>query len=69
MIGAFVLGTAITAAYGLILRPDPNGQTAERLASTIQDPNFLAAILVAGLALSGAGFFAARGHRCSGSAH
>lgn len=62
-IGAFVLGTAITAAYGLILRPDPNAQTAERLASTIQDPNFLAAILVAGLVLGGAGFFAARGHR------
>lgn len=63
VIGAFVLGTAFTAAYGLILRPDPNGQTAERLASTINDPNFLAAILVAGLVLSGAGFFAARGHQ------
>ena len=26
VIGAFVLGTAFTAAYGLVLRPDPNGQ-------------------------------------------
>lgn len=63
VIGAFVLGTTITAAYGLILRPDPNNQAAERLASTIQDPNFLAAILVAGIILAGAGFLAARGHR------
>ena len=63
VVGAFVLGTAITAAYGLVLRPDPNGQTAERLASTINDPNFLAAILVAGIVLGGAGFLAARGWR------
>jgi O-antigen ligase len=63
VIGAFVLGTTITAAYGLVLRPDPSNQSAERLGSTIQDPNFLAAILVAGLVLGGAGFFAARGHR------
>ena len=63
VIGAFVLGTAITAAYGLVLRPDPNGQAADRLASTIQDPNFLAAFLVAGIALGGACFIAARGHR------
>jgi hypothetical protein len=63
VIGAFVVGTTITAAYGLVLRPDPSNQAAERLASTIQDPNFLAAILVAGLVLGGAGFFAARGNR------
>ena len=63
VIGAFVFGTAITAAYGLVVRPDPNGQSVERLASTINDPNFLAMILVAGLALGGAGFFAARGNR------
>ena len=63
VIGAFVLGTAITATYGLILRPDPNGQSAERLASTINDPNFLAAILVAGIVLAGASLLAARGNR------
>ena len=63
VLGAFVLGTAITATYGLIVRPDPNGQSAERLASTISDPNFLAAILVAGIVLGGAGFLAARGNR------
>jgi O-antigen ligase len=63
VIGAFVLGTAIMAAYGLVLRPDPNGQAADRLASTIQDPNYLAAFLVAGVALGGAAFVAARGHR------
>ena len=63
VLGAFVLGTGITATYGLIIRPDPNSQSAERLASTINDPNFLAAILVAGIALGGAGFLAARGNR------
>jgi len=63
VIGAFVLGTAFTAVYGLIVRPDPNSQSVERLASTINDPNFLAAVLVAGLVLGGACFFAARGHR------
>ncbi|MCB0875117.1 MAG: O-antigen ligase family protein [Solirubrobacterales bacterium] len=63
VIGALVLGTAFTAAYGLVLRPDPNTQTSERLASTINDPNFLAAILVVGLVLGAAAFFAARGHR------
>ncbi|HET6830677.1 MAG TPA: O-antigen ligase family protein [Solirubrobacterales bacterium] len=68
VIGAFVLGTAFTAVYGLIVRPDPNEQAAERLASTINDPNFLAAILVAGIVLAGAGFFAARGHRLLQSA-
>jgi O-antigen ligase len=62
LLGAFVLGTAFTAGYGLVLRPESD-QSAERLASTIADPNFLAAILVAGLALGGASIIAARRHR------
>jgi hypothetical protein len=62
LLGSFVLGCAFTAAYGLVLRP-ASDQSAERLASTIADPNFLAAILVAGLALGGACAIAARRHR------
>jgi O-antigen ligase len=62
LLGAFILGTAFTAAYGLVLRPESD-QSAERLASTIADPNFLAAILVAGLALGGSALIAARRHR------
>jgi O-antigen ligase len=63
VIGAFVFGCAFTATYGIVLRPDTNGQSAVRLASTINDPNFLAMILVAGLILGGACIFAARGNR------
>ena len=63
VIGAFVFGCAFTAAYGIVVRPDPNGQSVVRLASTINDPNFLAMILVAGLILGGACIFAARGNR------
>lgn len=61
VIGGYVAGTAGTAAYGLVLRPENEGANAERLVSTVQDPNVLAAILVAGFALAAAGFIASRG--------
>ena len=57
----FVAGAAMTAVYGLILGPSPDPLEAGRLLATVQDPNFLAAALVAGVALSLAGFIAARG--------
>jgi putative inorganic carbon (HCO3(-)) transporter len=61
VIGAFVAGTAYTAAYGLVKRPSLDTVDAGRLVSTIADPNYLAASLIAGIALAGAGIVAARG--------
>jgi O-antigen ligase len=62
LLGTFVLGTAFTAGNGLVLPPEAD-QSAERLASTIADPNLHGAILVAGIVLAGASLIAARGHR------
>ena len=61
VIGAFVAGSAYTAAYGLVNKPTLDTVEAGRLVSTIADPNFLAASLIAGTALAGAGIVAARG--------
>lgn len=60
IIGGFVAGATGTAAYGLVVRPENAGANADRLVSTVQDPNFLAAFLVAGFVLAGAGFVASR---------
>lgn len=60
VIGAFIVGTTYTAAYGLVNRPQLDTVEAGRLVSTIADPNFLAASLIAGIALAGAGIVAAR---------
>lgn len=51
VIGTFVTGTIVAGAYGIVTNPDPD---ADRLASTLLDPNELAALLVAGLVLSAA---------------
>jgi O-antigen ligase len=61
VIAGFVAGAAMTAVYGLILGPSPDSLETDRLLATVRDPNFLAAALVAGVALSLAGFIAARG--------
>ncbi|MGH2952423.1 MAG: O-antigen ligase family protein [Solirubrobacterales bacterium] len=61
VIGGLAAGATFTAAYGLVLRPGVSATESGRLVSTVQDPNFLAALLVAGVALTVAGFFAARG--------
>lgn len=61
VIGGFVVGTSTSAAYGLINRPQLDGVDSGRLVSTVQDPNFLALVLVAGISLATAGFIAARG--------
>jgi len=55
LVGVFVLGVAISAAYGLTHRPtvDVSGDAA-RLTSTVGDANAIAAFIVAGLALAGA---------------
>jgi O-antigen ligase len=57
--GAFLLGAAIAAAYGLAVHPEASsaagiGGTDElnRISGTIGDPNELAAVLVAGIALA-----------------
>ena len=58
----FVAGAAFTAAYGIFVQPDASGLAGspsataglDRLAGTVGDPNELAALLVAGIALSGA---------------
>ena len=50
-VGAFVAGATLNALYGLLFAPsDP--ATASRLSSSITNPNELASILVAALALS-----------------
>ena len=62
VIGAFIAGTSYAAVYGLITRPSLETVEAGRLVSGgIGDPNFLAASLIAGIALAGAGVVAARG--------
>jgi O-antigen ligase len=61
VIGGFIAGAAGTSAYGLVAQPENEGANTERLVSTVSDPNVLAAILVAGFALAGAGVIAARG--------
>ena len=65
VIGAFIAGTSYAAVYGLITRPSLDTAEAGRLVSggigNLGDPNFLAASLIAGIALAGAGIVAARG--------
>lgn len=61
VLGGFTTGTALTAAYGLVTRPSLETVEAGRLVSTVEDPNFLAASLIAGIALAGAAIVAARG--------
>jgi O-antigen ligase len=50
-VAAFVAGACLDALYGLVLAP-PSPGIAARLGSSIDNPNELASILVAGLALS-----------------
>jgi O-antigen ligase len=50
LLGAFVAASALSAAYGLAVPPQPGDE--DRLAGTIGEPNQLAAVLVAGLVLS-----------------
>jgi O-antigen ligase len=52
LLSAFVLSSALSAAYGLIAPPVPGNEG--RLSGTIGEPNQLAAVLVAGLVLAGA---------------
>lgn len=52
VLGAFIAGAAATSVYGLVLRPAPEPEEALRFTSTIEDPNVLAAALVAGLTLA-----------------
>jgi O-antigen ligase len=52
LLGAFVLASSLSAAYGLIAPPVPGNEG--RLSGTIGEPNQLAAVLVAGLVLSAA---------------
>src|SRR4051794_39349015 len=52
LLGAFVVASALSAAYGLITPPIPGDEG--RLSGTIGEPNQLAAVLVAGLVLSAA---------------
>jgi O-antigen ligase len=53
LVGALLIGITITAAYGLVNRPDVD-PAAARLASTVGDANAVAAFLVVGLVLAGA---------------
>lgn len=50
IVWGYVGGAAVTCAYGLAVRPET--EDVGRLSSTITDANVLAAVLVAGLALS-----------------
>ena len=61
VLATLIAATALTAAYGLVLRPEGNLENLDRLTSTIRDPNVLAAILVGGFSLAGAAILALRG--------
>jgi O-antigen ligase len=50
LLGAFVLASTLSGAYGLISPPPPGEE--DRLAGTIGEPNQLAAVLVAGFVIS-----------------
>ena len=53
VVGAFVAGAAIAAAYGIAVPPaSPGGADVARLSGTVGDPNAFAAVLVAGLPLA-----------------
>jgi O-antigen ligase len=53
LLGAFVVASLLSAAYGLVTPPDPEGvQASDRLAGTLGDANALAAVLVAGVVVS-----------------
>ncbi len=60
VLGGFTFGTALVAGWGLVTRPSLETVEAGRLVSTVEDPNFLAASLIAGIALAGAGILAFR---------
>jgi O-antigen ligase len=50
LLGAFVLASTLSGAYGLIAPPPPGEE--DRLAGTIGEPNQLAAVLVAGTVIA-----------------
>jgi putative inorganic carbon (HCO3(-)) transporter len=58
--GAFIAGAVLAAAYGILVQPDATafatgssgGSGVDRLSGTLGDPNELAALLVAGMALA-----------------
>jgi O-antigen ligase len=52
LVGAFVVASLLSAAYGFVTPPDPSLGEADRLAGTLGDSNALAAVLVAGVMLS-----------------
>jgi O-antigen ligase len=52
VVSAWIFGTALTAAYGLVSQPSAGPSDAYRLASTVGNANVLATVLVAGLVLS-----------------
>ena len=53
LLSAFVLASLLSALYGLITPPDPQGiQGSDRLAGTLGDANALAAVLVAGVVIA-----------------
>ena len=49
-LGAFVLASTLSGAYGLVSPPPPGEE--DRLAGTIGEPNQLAAVLVAGVVIA-----------------
>jgi putative inorganic carbon (HCO3(-)) transporter len=52
LVGAFVVASLLSAAYGFVTPPDPSLGESDRLAGTLGDSNALAAVLVAGVVLS-----------------
>lgn len=62
LLGAFIVGIAITALYGLIVRPVTDPRKVARLASAVGNPNELAAVLLAGEVLALGAFFALKGY-------
>lgn len=61
LLAAFIAGVAITALYGLVVRPVEDPRKVDRVASTVGNPNELAAVLVAGMTLATGAALALRG--------
>ncbi|MGI8462508.1 MAG: O-antigen ligase family protein [Solirubrobacterales bacterium] len=60
MIGALIAGAAVSAAYGLVIPPEPT-EDAFRIESAAGNANVLAAVSIAGLVLALGGALALRG--------
>ena len=61
LLAMFLVGVAVTAIYGLVVHPVEDPRKADRVMSAVGNPNELAAVLVAGLAMAAGAALAMKG--------